>query len=91
MLSSISKLCHTEDLKNGTCGLSNLVFGVDEWVQGNSSRAVLSLARHQLIIHCETSCVANATNAVLLSQALHADALNHTACCFKLKRGLNDN
>jgi len=35
---------HTEDLKNGTCGLSSLVLSIDGRVQGNSSLAVLRLA-----------------------------------------------
>jgi len=30
-------------LKNGACGLSNLVLDVDWWVRANSSRAVQSL------------------------------------------------
>jgi len=46
---------HTEDMKNSTCGLSSLVLGVDEWVQGNSSRAVLPLTRYQCSIHYESS------------------------------------
>jgi len=46
-------------LKNGTCGLSYLVLGVDGLVWGNSSRAVLPLTRHQCSIHCESSRVAH--------------------------------
>jgi len=34
---------HTEDLKNGTCGL---VVDVGGWLPGNSSCAVLPLTRH---------------------------------------------
>ena len=37
---------HTDDSKNDACGLSGLVLGVDEWVQGNGSRAFLPLTRH---------------------------------------------
>jgi len=34
----------------------------DGWVQGNSSRAVLPLARHHCSIHCENSRVAHGTS-----------------------------
>jgi len=34
------------------------MLGVDEWVQGNSSRAALPLTRQQCSIHCESSRVA---------------------------------
>jgi len=55
-----SRSRHTEDVKNGTCVLSNLVLGVDGWVQGNGSRAMLPVTRHQWIhqqcnVHCESS------------------------------------
>ena len=50
-----SRSGRTEDLKNDICDLSSLELGVDGWVQGNSSRTVLSLPRHQYSIHCETS------------------------------------
>jgi len=50
---------HTEDSKNGTCGLSSLVLG-NGWVmgasQGKASHAVLPLAcSHQCSIWCESS------------------------------------
>jgi len=34
--------------------LYRLVFGVSRWVQGNGSRSVLPLTRHQCSIHCES-------------------------------------
>jgi len=40
----------TEELINGTCGLSNIVLGL-EWVQGNDSPAVLPAGCHQCSIH----------------------------------------
>ena len=45
---------HVENSKNGICRLSTLPLGVDGRVQGNSSRAVLALTRHQCNIHCES-------------------------------------
>jgi len=36
-----SRLVYTEDLKNRACGLLSLVLDVDEWLQGNGSRADL--------------------------------------------------
>jgi len=41
-------------LKNGTCGLSRLVLGVNGWVQWNWSRAMLPLIRHQYSNHCQS-------------------------------------
>jgi len=34
---------HTEDLKNGACGLSSFVPDVNGWLQANGSRMVLPL------------------------------------------------
>ena len=45
----------TPKYSNGACGLSSIALGVNGWVQGNSSRAVLPLTRHQCNIHCENS------------------------------------
>jgi len=55
-------LGHTEDLKNDTCSLSILVFGIDGWMQENISRAVLPLTQHQCSIHCENSHVAQSAS-----------------------------
>lgn len=46
---------HTEDLQNGACSLSSLVFDVDGWVEWKGSRAELQLTRHQRNIHCGSS------------------------------------
>jgi len=41
-----SRSGHTEDLINGTCGLSSLVLGISRWVQGEASRALLPVVYH---------------------------------------------
>ena len=48
-------LGHTEDFKSVACSLSSFLLGVDGWVQGNGSCAVLSLTCYQCNIHCESS------------------------------------
>jgi len=40
------------------CGLASLALGADWLLQGNGSRAVLPLARHQCSTHCESGRVA---------------------------------
>jgi len=51
--------CGTEDLKTGTCGLFSHVLGVNGWLQGNGTRAVLLFTRHQCSIHWENRRVAH--------------------------------
>jgi len=48
----------TEDLKNGTCDLPSLVLCGNAGVQGNGSRVMPPLTRHQCRIYCEKSFVA---------------------------------
>jgi len=44
---------HAEDLKHGTCGSCSALMG--GWVQGNGSRAMLPLTRHQCSIYAKAS------------------------------------
>jgi len=71
-------------MENATCVLSSLLLGVNEWVQGNGSRAVLlPLTRHQSSVYFLNSRVAHsATKRNLAPQTTRAtlDRLTKREC-----------
>jgi len=50
---------------------SSLVLGVNVWMQGNSSRAVLTLACYQCSIHCESNRVEHSAEYEMGAAAEH--------------------
>jgi len=78
-------VCHTKDLKNGTCGLFSLVLGGNGRVHGNGSREVLPMTHHQCSIHCEGSGVAYAARKQRCSPHRPLDSVGGTASSIILK------